>query len=162
MLLSQAVAAADDQGPESTAPFLDVFKRIRVAPLVALQNSSTGHCYSTIVSWNPEYAINEKWGVGYGLGYSLFRRENQDRFSVLEYNLSLSYQIKDSFSLELLTGGQTWLVPKTESGLMLGLNGSYFFPERLLGFIDHAFLGFSEVFQSARVSVIRLGVGMKF
>jgi hypothetical protein len=64
------------------------------ANALAVVTQAVPGTYTGLLSWNPEYKMSEKWGLGLNLGYSIYRKTNTEIFSVLEYAVTGSYEIE--------------------------------------------------------------------
>jgi len=134
----------------------------RVLPTAIIQESGK-NSYSAFIGWNPNYAFTDKFRLGLNAAGTFLEDANGDSFLVMEYQATLGFLVSESFEIEPALGGQTW----TKGGNtrpLAGLNLSYLFPDKLLGFLDRLVLGYQYYFEkSGKASQqIRLGVGLSF
>jgi hypothetical protein len=129
---------------------------------LAAFDSGTNSNYTAMLSWNPNYQWNEKWGIGLDFDYSLFLKTSKSYFSVLSYSVRGSYQWCPQWSSDIRLGGQSWLDSPSSTRVLSGVNLQYKFLVPVLKFFDSLNLGYDAVFRNPLIHQIHAGVGIRF
>ena len=136
------------------------FKKFRVAPVAAIQ--SNGISYSTVISWNPEYQLENNWKMGFNLGLSAFETKARNDYVILEYQVTGARLINCIYGIELGLGQQYWFIDGGNAAM--DYSGTFFYyTEKNKYYVENLFIGLNYLdLPGLATREIRLGVGFSY
>lgn len=129
----------------------------------ALQGS--GNTASGMLAWTPRYAIDGRYAVRANLGAAPLRGNgahgNNITFAAIDAEVLGRMMVSERFDVEAGGGIQDWDNQGGVAGAA-SVNIGYEPAPWWLGFIDRAFVGYTNVFHKTNVSELRAGLAYTF
>lgn len=134
--------------------------KFRLSPVVAIQDN--GVSYSTFISWNPEYFLNDKIKLGFNFGISAFETKNRLDYAVIEHQATATFKLNSIFEAEFGIGQQYWFVNGGTAAMCYSSSLIYFF-EKNSYMIDKYYLGLSYLELKRQITrEVKVGAGFSF
>ena len=123
---------------------------------IGVTQAAGGNSYSGQLSWNPTVGMGPIALRG-DLGLTLLKSTFDSKFTVIDYQLLLKYDLLGPISIEGGGGLETWV---NNGGTHLVLSGNLVWGLKFLSIFDRIFAGYSRFFLSGNATnEFKLGVG---
>jgi hypothetical protein len=138
--------------------------QFRIAQYSLFQESGIFNTtFSAAATWAPEYFIDDRFSLVTPLSFvPLLNGATQSLFLSINYALFVSFHAFKYFRFEAGPGYQVWFSPTTVSSFSAGSNAHLIFQNKLLGFIESLFCGYSYLFQYPAAHEVRIGTQLSF